>query len=64
MMRAFLTFTSANKHILLALGSDGTGRDDFEISQVGGSVQGVSNRWNGIWNRTVEWKMEWNGECT
>ena len=25
--------------------------------------RGVSNRWNGIWNGTVEWKMEWNGEC-
>ena len=25
---------------------------------------GVSNRWTGIWNGTVEWKMEWNGECT
>ena len=25
------------------------------------SVPGVSNRWNGIWNGTVEWKMEWNG---
>ena len=24
----------------------------------------VSNRWTGIWNGTVEWKMEWNGECT
>ena len=21
---------------------------------------GVSNRWIGIWNGTVEWKMEWN----
>ena len=26
--------------------------------------QGISNRWNGIWNGTVEWKMEWNGEYT
>ena len=25
---------------------------------------GVSNRWNGIGNGTVEWKMEWNGERT
>ena len=25
---------------------------------------GVSNCWIGIWNGTVEWKMEWNGECT
>ena len=25
---------------------------------------GVSNRWTGIWNGTVEWKMEWNDECT
>ena len=25
--------------------------------------KGVSNRWNGIWNGTVEWKMEWNGKC-
>ena len=23
-----------------------------------------SNRCNGIWNGMVEWKMEWNGECT
>ena len=23
---------------------------------------GVSNRLTGIWNGTVEWKMEWNGE--
>ena len=23
---------------------------------------GVSNHWTGIWNGTVEWKMEWNGE--
>ena len=29
-----------------------------------GLDMGVSNRWNGIWNRMVEWKMEWNGECT
>ena len=27
------------------------------------SLAGVSNCWNGIWNGTVEWKMEWNGEC-
>ena len=25
---------------------------------------GVSNRWSGIWNGAVEWKMEWNSECT
>ena len=25
---------------------------------------GVSNCCNGIWNGTVEWKMEWNGECS
>ena len=25
---------------------------------------GIPNRWNGIWNGMVEWKMEWNGECT
>ena len=25
---------------------------------------GVSNHWNGIWNGTVEWKMEWNGQCS
>ena len=35
MMRAFLTSTSTNKHVLLALGSDRTGRDDVEINQVG-----------------------------
>ena len=28
------------------------------------SSEGVSNHWNGIWNGTVEWKMEWNGECS
>ena len=28
------------------------------------SQKGVSNHWNGIWNEMVEWKMEWNGECT
>ena len=36
MMRAFLTSTTANKHVLLALGSDRTGRDNVEISQGGG----------------------------
>ena len=36
MMRAFLTSTSGNKHVLLALGSDRTGRDDVEISRGGG----------------------------
>ena len=25
---------------------------------------GVSNHWTGIWNETMEWKMEWNSECT
>ena len=25
-------------------------------------VRGVSNRRTGIWNRTMEWKMEWNSE--
>ena len=25
---------------------------------------GVSNRRTGIWNGTMEWKMEWNSECT
>lgn len=25
--------------------------------------KGVSNRWTGIRNGTVEWKMEWNNEC-
>ena len=25
---------------------------------------GVSNRWTGIWNGTVEWKMEWNSDHT
>ena len=24
----------------------------------------VSICWTGIWNGTVEWKIEWNGECT
>ena len=24
-------------------------------------TSGVSNRWTGIWNGTVEWNMEWNG---
>ena len=28
------------------------------------STLGVSNRWTGIWNRTMEWKMEWNSEHT
>ena len=28
------------------------------------SVPDVSNRWNGIWNRTMGWKMEWNSEHT
>ena len=28
------------------------------------SKTGVSNHWNGIWIGTVEWKMEWNDECT
>ena len=37
-MGVFLTSTSANKHILLALGSDRMGRDDVEISQVGVSL--------------------------
>ena len=35
-MRVFLTFTSVNEHVLLALGSDHTGRDDVEICQVVG----------------------------
>jgi len=25
---------------------------------------GVYRPWTEIWNGTVEWKMEWNGECT
>ena len=25
---------------------------------------GISNRWTGVWNGMVEWKMKWNGECT
>ena len=25
---------------------------------------GVSNRWTGIWNRMMEWKIEWNSEHT
>ena len=24
----------------------------------------VSNRWTGIWNGTVEWKMKWNSDRT
>ena len=34
-MRVFLTSTSANKHVLFALGSHRTGRDNVKISQVG-----------------------------
>ena len=30
-MRAFPTSTNANEHVLLALGSDRTGRDDVEV---------------------------------
>ena len=26
--------------------------------------EGVSNRWTGIWNGTMEWKMESNSEHT
>ena len=33
MVRAFPTSTNANEHVLLALGSDRTGRDDVEISR-------------------------------
>ena len=33
MVRAFPTSTNANEHVLLALGSDCTGRDDVEINQ-------------------------------
>ena len=25
---------------------------------------GVSNLWTGIWNLTMEWKIEWNDERT
>ena len=28
------------------------------------STEGVSNRSNGIWNGTMEWKREWNSEHT
>ena len=28
------------------------------------AVLGISNHWTGIWNGTVEWKMEWNSFCT
>ena len=38
MVRAFPTSTNANEHIYLALGSDGMGRDDVEISWDGGSL--------------------------
>ena len=27
-------------------------------------TRGVSNRWNGIWYGTMEWKMKWNGKHT
>ena len=27
-------------------------------------LEGVSNCWTGIWNVTMEWKMEWNSEHT
>ena len=27
------------------------------------SEQGVCNHWTGMWNGTMEWKMEWNGRC-
>ena len=33
MVRAFPTSTNASEHVLLALGSDRTGRDDVEISR-------------------------------
>ena len=33
MVRVFPAFTHVNEHILLALGSDHTGRDDFKISR-------------------------------
>ena len=36
----------------------------YQVTTGGVVVQGVSNRWTGIWNGTVERKMEWNGECT
>ena len=26
--------------------------------------KGVSNHWTGIWNGMMEWKMDWNGECS
>ena len=35
-MRSFPTSTNANEHVLLALDSDVTGRDDVEISRGGG----------------------------
>ena len=28
------------------------------------AVLGVSSHWTGIWNGTVEWKMEWKSYCT
>ena len=28
------------------------------------SQMGVSNRWTGIWSGTMEWRIEWNSECT
>ena len=36
MVRAFPTSTNANEHVLLALDSDRTGRNNVEISQGGG----------------------------
>ena len=35
-MRAFPTSINVNEHVLLALDSDRTGRDDVEISRGGG----------------------------
>ena len=41
----------------------------LHLVETGEAVQcmsswGVSNHWNEIWNGMVEWKMEWNGECS
>ena len=43
MVKVSPMFTNANKHILLALGSDHTGRDDVEVSR-GGDQSACSRR--------------------
>ena len=43
-MRAFPTSTNAKEHVLLALDSDRTGRDDVEIAGVGVSPRVPAGR--------------------